>query len=73
MGTFKDEAHKCSESIEDKESILKDVLEPYEPFRVVGKKVILLCQLLPSTLTPRMSGQNQEEVLEGFSKRPMSG
>ena len=42
VGTFKDEAHKCSESIEDKESILKDVLEPYEPFRVqLGKKVIL--------------------------------
>ena len=39
VGTFEDEAHKCEE---DKESILKEVLEPYEPFRVqLGKKVIL--------------------------------
>ena len=42
VGTFKDEAHKCSETVKDKESILKEVLTPYEPFRVqLGKKVIL--------------------------------
>ena len=32
VGTFEDEAHKCSETVEEKESILKDVLEPYEYF-----------------------------------------
>ena len=42
VGTFEDEAHKCSETVEEKESILKEVLAPYEPFRVQsGKKVIL--------------------------------
>ena len=42
VGTFEDEAHKCSETVEEKESILKDVLEPYESFRVqLGNKVIL--------------------------------
>ena len=42
VGTFEDEAHKCSETVEEKESILKEVLTPYEPFRVqLGKKVIL--------------------------------
>ena len=42
VGTFEDEAHKCSETVEEKESILKELLEPYEPFRVqLGKKVIL--------------------------------
>ena len=41
VGTFEDEAHKCSETVEEKESILKEVLEPYEPFQVrLGKKVI---------------------------------
>ena len=42
VGTFKDEAHKCSESVEEKETILKEVLEPYKQFQVqLGKKVIL--------------------------------
>ena len=42
VGTFEDEVHKCSETVEEKESILKKGLEPYEPFRVqLGKKVIL--------------------------------
>ena len=42
VGTFEDEAHECSETVEEKESILKEVLKPYEPFRVqLGKKVIL--------------------------------
>ena len=42
LGTFEDKAHKCSETVEQKESILKKVLEPYEPFQVkLGKKVIL--------------------------------
>ena len=41
VGTFEDEAHKCSETVEEKESILKEVLQPYEPFQVrLGKKVI---------------------------------
>ena len=39
VGTFKDKAHECSEN---KELILKQVLEPYEPFQVkLDKKVIL--------------------------------
>ena len=42
VGTFEDEAHKCSETVQQKESILKKVLTPYESFRVqLGKKVIL--------------------------------
>ena len=42
VGTFKDEVHKCSETVKEKELILKQVLKPYEPFRVqLGKKVIL--------------------------------
>ena len=42
VGTFKDEAHHCSETVAEKESILKQVLEPYEAFRVqLGSKVIL--------------------------------
>ena len=42
VGTFKDEAHKCSETIEEKNLILKEVLEPYRPFQVpYGSKVIL--------------------------------
>ena len=39
MGRFEDEAHKCEE---DKESILKEVLEPYNEFQVqLDSKVIL--------------------------------
>ena len=42
VGTFEDEAHHCSETVTEKESILKHVLEPYEAFRVqLGSKVIL--------------------------------
>ena len=42
VGTFKDEAHHCSETVAEKESILKQVLEPFEAFRVqLGSKVIL--------------------------------
>ena len=42
IGTFEDEAHHCSETVAEKESILKQVLEPYEAFRVqLGSKVIL--------------------------------
>ena len=42
IGTFADEAHICSETLEEKESILREVLEPYESFRVqLGNKVIL--------------------------------
>ena len=42
VGTFEDEACHCSETIAEKESILKQVLEPYEAFRVqLGSKVIL--------------------------------
>ena len=42
VGTFEDKAHECSETVEEKQSILKQVLKPYEPFRVqLGKKVIL--------------------------------
>ena len=42
VGTFEDEAHHCSETVAEKESILKQVLKPYEAFRVqLGSKVIL--------------------------------
>ena len=42
VGTFEDKAHHCSETVAEKESILKQVLEPYEAFRVqLGSKVIL--------------------------------
>ena len=42
VGTFKDEAFRCSETVAEKESILKQVLEPYKAFRVqLGSKVIL--------------------------------
>ena len=42
VGTFEDEAHHCSETVAEKELILKQVLEPYEAFRVqLGSKVIL--------------------------------
>ena len=42
VGTFEDEAHYCSETVAEKESILEKVLEPYEAFRVqLGSKVIL--------------------------------
>ena len=42
VGTFEDEAHKCNETVEEKESILKEVLQPYERFQVqLRKKVIL--------------------------------
>ena len=42
VGTFEDEACHCSETVAEKESILKQVLEPYEAFRVqLGSKVIL--------------------------------
>ena len=42
VGTFEDEAHLCSETIEKKEVILEEVLEPYKPFQVrYGEKIIL--------------------------------
>ena len=42
VGTFEDKAHECIETVEEKELILKQVLKPYERFRVqLGKKVIL--------------------------------
>ena len=42
VGTFKDEAHNCSETVQEKESILKEVLEPYKQFQVqLCKNVIL--------------------------------
>ena len=42
VGTFEDEAHHCSETVAEKESIIKQVLEPYKAFRVqLGSKVIL--------------------------------
>ena len=42
VGTFEDEAHHCSETVAEKETILKQVLEPYKAFRVqLGSKVIL--------------------------------
>ena len=42
VGTFEDEAHHCSETVAEKEAILKQVLEPYKAFRVqLGSKVIL--------------------------------
>ena len=42
VGTFEDKAHECSETVEEKESILKEILQPYEPFQVqLCKKVIL--------------------------------
>ena len=42
VGTFEDEAHECSETVDEKESVLKEVLEPYKSFQVqLGKKAIL--------------------------------
>ena len=42
VGTFADEAHVCSETVEEKESILKKILQPYTAFQVqLGSKVIL--------------------------------
>ena len=42
VGTFEDEAHNCCETVEEKESILMKVLEPYKRFQVrLRKKVIL--------------------------------
>ena len=42
VGTFEDKAHHCSETVAKKETILKQVLEPYKAFRVqLGSKVIL--------------------------------
>ena len=42
VGTFADEAHVCSETVEEKESILKEILQPYAAFQVqLGSKVIL--------------------------------
>ena len=42
VGTFEDEAHHYSETVAEKETILKQVLEPYKAFRVqLGSKVIL--------------------------------
>ena len=42
VGTFEDEAHHCSETVAEKETILKQVLEPYKALRVqLGSKVIL--------------------------------
>ena len=42
VGTFEDEAHHCSETVAEKETILKQVVEPYKAFRVqLGSKVIL--------------------------------
>ena len=40
VGTFKDQEHE-SESVEKKEEILKDVLQPYEFFQVCGDRIIL--------------------------------
>ena len=42
VGTFEDEAHHCSETVAEKETILKQVLEPYNAFRAqLGSKVVL--------------------------------
>ena len=42
VGTFEDLAHNCNETIEEKESLLEEVLEPCKSFRVeLNKKVIL--------------------------------
>ena len=40
IGTFKDQEHD-SESVEEKEKILKGVLQPYEFFQVCGDRIIL--------------------------------
>ena len=34
IGTFEDQAHLCSETIEDKESTLDEVLAPYKGFQL---------------------------------------
>ena len=34
IGTFEDKAHLCSETVEDKETILNEILEPYKPFQI---------------------------------------
>ena len=41
VGTFKDEDHKCSETVDEKETVLKKALEDYRSFRVDFPNVIL--------------------------------
>ena len=42
VGTFKDEAHTCKETVEEKESILEKALEPYKSYQVrYGDDIIL--------------------------------
>ena len=64
VGTFKDEAHKCSETVEKKESILKEVLEPISNSKCsCVRRSYCQSMPLPSTLRPRRSGPSQQSSL----------
>ena len=61
VGTFEDEAHHCSETVAEKESILKQVLEPYEAFRVqLGSKVILPINAVAMDTETKKERQSQQ-------------
>ena len=63
VGTFEDKAHHCSETVAEKESLLKQVLEPYEAFRVqLGSKVILPINAVA------MDTENKQERTESAKK-----
>ena len=54
VGTFKDKLHDCNETIEEKEALLKNVLEPCKPFRVqLNKQVILPVNAIAKTKKER--------------------
>ena len=74
VGTFEDEAHKCSETVEEKESILKEVLQPYEPFQVqLGKKVILPINAIAiDTETKKERTESAKKLRRLFKKANVS-
>ena len=66
VGTFEDKAHHCSETVAEKETILKLVLEPYEAFRVqLGSKVILPINAVTANIEERKeSAKKLRRLLE---------
>ena len=72
IGTFADEAHKCSETLEVKESILREVLEPYESFEY-SWITRSSCQSMPSLLTLRLRRieQRQQRNFVNYSSHLM--
>ena len=61
VGTFEDESHNISETIEDKESILQNALESYEPFQVLHEddKIILPINAITTNNETRKSLSKQ--------------